>query len=184
MNAKETYTKKRFEECFSKYYRVVLSFISGYVADRDAAADLAQDVFLSLWKNRFNVDFDGDPVKYLFVLAKNKALNHLRKETSRDRYSKETLYLKALEASTPSVFMDHDVKSLREKALAELSESARETWNLSREKGLKYKEIAEIQGISIKTVEYRIARAMYVFRKHFKDYLITILGFFILYLFY
>ena len=171
MNAKEKYVRKRFEECFSKYYRVVFSFISGYVTDRDAAEDLAQDVFLSLWKNRFNVDFTGDPVKYLFVLARNKALNHLRKETSRDRYTKETLYLKALEASTPSVFVGGDVESLREKALAELPENARETWNLSREKGLKYKEIAEIQGVSVKTVEYRIARAMYVFRKHFKDYL-------------
>ena len=184
MSAKETYLKEKYEECFSKYYRVVLSFISGYVDDRDAALDLAQDVFLSLWKNRAKVDFEGNPARYLFVLAKNKALNYLRKEISRDRYTKETLYLKALEASTPSVFMRCDVNSLRTKALAELSEDARETWDLSREKGLKYKEIAEIQGISVKTVEYRIARAMYVFRKHFKDYLTTILGFFILYLFY
>jgi RNA polymerase sigma-70 factor (ECF subfamily) len=65
----------------------------------------------------------------------------------------------------------NEIQKLYQQALNQLPAQTREIFLCSREKDMKYSEIAELTGLSVKSVEYHISKALDVFRKVLKDYL-------------
>lgn len=173
-----------FEQMYISNYHKIRSFCIGYLRDEATSKCVAQEVFISAWTNRENLVFNDNLLPYLFVLAKNKCLNILKREKVKNNYNnynkssnRESLNYDALKDSTIHDLYSSDIQALIREAFELMPESVKETFNLSRYKNLKYKEIAKEQNISIKTVEYRIMYALRIFRKVLKDYIPMLLGY-------
>ncbi|MFA5848514.1 MAG: RNA polymerase sigma-70 factor [Bacteroidales bacterium] len=173
-----------FEEIYLSYYHKIRSFCRNYLRDDDLSKSVAQEVFVAVWNNRENLNFSDELLPYLFILAKNRCLNILKRDKVQHCYSeygfnynRESLNYDSLKDSTINVLYGNEVEHLLNEALLKMPETVRSTFCQSRFRNLTYEEIAGIQNISIKTVEYRIMYALRVLRKILKDYLPILLGY-------
>lgn len=181
---KEDNSAFAFEQMYISYFHKIKSFCIGYLKDEEESKCIAQEVFVIVWNNRENLVFTDDLLPYLFILAKNQALNILKKKKSRQKHmdhdlrqKRESLNYSALKDTTISTLYSKEIDRLVGNALKKMPESVSSTFLLSRLKNLKYEEIASLQGISVKTVEYRMMFALRVLRKILIDYLPILLGY-------
>ena len=141
------------------------------VRDSGVAEDLAQDVFLELWKRRESIPPDSSEGAYLLQSVRNRALNHLRHlQVQR----KNVMHIEAI--TGPAEFADararrDELQDAATNAIAELPPRTREVFIMSRERGLKYLEIAEILGITVKAVEANMSRALKSLREKLSPWL-------------
>lgn len=187
----DTYYPEAFEKCYIRNFHKIRSFVNSYVSDPDQAVSIAQEVFVVLWENREKVNFEEDLLSYLFLIARNKSLNVLGKKESVRKYaaysmnhSRETLDFYALSHNTSTSVYTKEIQSLIGQALHHMPEKVKETFLLCRDKKLKYTEIAKLQNISVKTVEYRISNALRELRRYLKDYLPFYIGYLLHIMFY
>lgn len=153
-----------FAEIFEKYYSRILNFFWRLVWDRAKAEELAQDVFLKLWKKRKAYEGTGKFSTYLFQIAKNHWVNQLRrKKRFQDFIDTKKEELKRDDwGSAPGPEKEIEERELEEtvrEAIDSLPENYRVPFVLSRYSKLKYKDIANILEISPRTVEWRISEA-------------------------
>lgn len=177
--------ENKFKELYCNNFNRIKNFANTYLKDEETAASIAQEVFISVLERKNSLILDETLLPYIFVLTKNRCINILKKESAKRRYQKDQLYQFNLDIRIDALnsqhFHNYDferLKNIYETTLNELPESTRETFLLSRDNELKYKEIAEIQKISIKTVEYRMMFALRIFRRRLKDYYFSLFLFF------
>lgn len=159
--------RKAFSTIYNKYWKRVYFFVSLYTKNPSDAEDLTQEIFIKVWESREKIAPDKDIANYLFIAAKNTALNHLRKnknepffienildtlEEYASNYSDEHLAIKELEKEVESF-------------IKQLPERQKEVFFLSRKGNYTYAQIAEKMNISIKTVENHMTRALTFLRK-------------------
>lgn len=168
-----------FETIFRKYYHKVVYYSYNYVRDMEKARNIAQDVFYQLWRHKDDVNFnDTTPLPFLLVIAKRLSLNLLRKESSnaafftyqKKKYTLHQFDMEALMDSSATSLYTGEVQKLFKEGLDRMPQPVRETFLLSRNKNMKYKEIAEFLNISPKTVENRMSMALNVLRGVFGEY--------------
>ena len=148
-----------------------MHFAGSYLRDDDRARDIAQETLLALWENRHALDTEKNIRSFVFTIARNKTLNELRR---RKLFAPSGLEDEALE-----LLEDHSVEeqieglelaALIEKVWDKLPKEIGKTFALSREEGLKNREIAARESISEKTVEYRMRVALGHFRQLFSKF--------------
>lgn len=178
-------TEKNFKKLYCNNFNRIKNFANTYLKDEEAAVSITQDVFISILERKNSLIIDETLLPYIFVQTKNRCINILKKEYAKRRYQNDRLYQFNIDIGNDALnnqqFYNYDfnrLKNIYENTLNELPESTRETFLLSRDNNLKYKEIAEIQRISIKTVEYRIMFALRVLRKRLKDFSFSLILFF------
>lgn len=176
--------KQQFETIYTLHYHKVRYFAYNYLRDHEVATDIAQDVFETLWDTCDKVNLDIDIVPYLITLAKNKCMNILKRREVQRRYDRlsnmaeiDSLNGATLQELTASKLYSNEIERLYVISLGQMSDKTKETFLLNKEKGLKYREIAIEQNISMKLVEYRIMSALRIIRKNLKDYLPSFLWF-------
>lgn len=179
MDGKSERKKKEefFKEAFNLNYQKIVSFLFHYVRDKADAENIAQDTFTSFWENLDTVDKNVSPLPYLYMTARNKAFNMIRREMVINKYSSYVkqrdldLSYKALSSITNEV--DANIIMARiTKSLSQMNPNTAETFLLSRFNGLKNAEVAEKQKVSIKTVEYRLMSALRVLRENLKEFML------------
>lgn len=149
----------------------LVHFTNSYLKDEEKARDISQETLLALWKNRRMLDPQRNIRSFVFTIARNKTLNEIRRRKLFAPSAGLDESLALLE--DPSV--DERIHALELSALIEkvwnsLPHPIGTTFSMSREEGLKNREIAVREGISEKAVEYRIKVALQQFRKLFKDF--------------
>ncbi len=159
-----------FNEIYKRYQKGVLDYVyrlSGF--NQQLAEDVAQEVFLNLWKSRNDHDPAKPPQPLLLTMARNTWINASKRESIRKTAP--------LHEETPSrietPYQTHNLNELEitvDKSLGGLNEPIREVFVLSRYHGLKYSEIAQMLGISIKTVEARLSEALDVLCEKLKTF--------------
>lgn len=149
-----------FDAIFRQWYEPVVRSANRILHEPGVAEELAQDVFLELWRRREQLP-DGSSIPgYLVQSARNRALNHLRHLQVQ---KKSQVYVEAL--SEPAEHADADAQAnelelaIRD-AIAALPPRTREVFLMSRERNLKYTEIAEQLGVTVKAVEANMSRAL------------------------
>lgn len=161
---------KAFETLFRAYYSILCHYATRYLKDTTEAEEIVQRLFVRLWENRKNLKIDSSVRNYLFRAVKNQCLNHLRHLQIKDEYLKAA-------TSENDTDIDEQVEEqaemlrLVEKAIASMPEKRQEIFRLSRQEGLKYKEIAQCLSISVKTVETQISLALKTLRHSLKNHL-------------
>ena len=157
-----------YAKVFREYAKVVRNFIYFKCGNEAQADDLTQDAFVKLWKNCAKVPLDK--VKsFLFTVVKNDFFNQLehQKVVLRFQQTKKNTVNK----ETPEfVLREKEFQEELNEAINSLSEKQREVFLLNRIEKKKYKDIAEMLGISQKAVEKRMHQAMLHLRSKIKNY--------------
>lgn len=166
--------EKAFEQLFKSLYKSLCSSANVFLNDPDEAEETVQNVFLALWEKREKMEINISVKAYLHTAVRNAALNKLKHSKVKAGYAKEQEYL-ASHAESPSVpILRNELNTEIYKAIESLPEQCRLVFKLSRFEELKYKEIAEQLGISVKTVENQMGKALRVLREKLKDYLVLV----------
>lgn len=130
--------------------------------------DVIQDIFMKLWRNRTSLTEIESFSSYLFRMAQNQCITHFK------RVAKEALILSQLERDAqPAQATTEDLMALKEiqtqlhLAVNRLTPQQKLVFTLSRERGLKYEEIAAELNISPSTVKNHMIDALRIIRQHF-----------------
>jgi len=162
--------KPLFEQLFKVHFAPLCNFAVQYVQDADSAKDIAQKVFINLWENRQNIDPRKSIQSYLFTSVKNRCLNFIRDQK---RYRSQVLDLEIAGVDIAFEEDDQEYADLEKKiseALESLPEKCRQVFEMSRFQNKKYKDIAAELGISEKTVEAHMSKALKTLKEQLKDY--------------
>ena len=161
-----------FDAIFRTWYGPLVGTAERMLRDRAVAEELVQDVMLELWRRRETLAADGSPQAYLFQATRNRVLNHLRHLKIEQRSEPE---IRGESSSTPSGGRGSRARrSLASRCSARCSrcpDRCREVFELSRVHGLKYAEIAHQLGISVKTVEAQMGKALRTLRERLASWL-------------
>jgi RNA polymerase sigma-70 factor (ECF subfamily) len=158
-----------FEQLFKTYYSHLCLFATKILADNNSAEEIVQDFFVKLWEKRKEIFIDSSLKNYLFRSVKNLCLNHIKHNHIKIQHAKRVIS----EAETNQYndnFIEINLIQEIEESIESLPEKRREIFRLSREEGLKYREIAEKLNISIKTVEAQMGLAIKSLREKLKKY--------------
>jgi len=152
---------------FDRHYPRLLSDIYRLIPDESTCQDLAQEVIVELWRKRASLDIRISLRAYLRKAAVNRALNHIKTQRRFVLESPDDELLR--EADTSGADIDHkrsqeSLESALHAAIAALPEKCRLVFSLSRFEHLSHKEIAEQLGISVKTIENQITKALRLLR--------------------
>ncbi len=169
-----------FEEIFRTWYSPLVRMVDGVVRSQAVAEELVQDVLLELWRRRDRLDPSlragegggGSVAAYLFQSARNRALNHVRHGRVVDR-SVPLLVVGDRPRAAPAddaIAIDELAAAIHA-AVASLPPRCREVFELSRRDGLRYAEIAERLGVTIKAVEAQMGRALRTMRERLAPWL-------------
>ena len=153
-----------FEILFKRYSKAIYSYLARMTGNIPIAEDFTQEVFLRLWKNREKYKQTGKFSSYLYQIAHNYFLNEaLRKKLKTSPLSVEEAdsFVKTFQKiETPLEILEtKELYEIFEKVLLELTDTQREVFILCRFHKMKYKEIAEILEIPLRTVESRLLTA-------------------------
>jgi len=159
-----------FESLFKDHYGPLCGFAGKFVEDSQVAEELVQELFVQLWEKKETFTFSGTFKSYLYASIRNSALNHLKHLKVRKGYQN---YMEARETQpTASDPLDlAELESHIQNAVKALPDRCREVFLYSRKEGLKYAEIAERMGISVKTVEAQMGKALKMLRERLREYL-------------
>jgi len=160
-----------FDALLREHYPTLVRFAEGLVGRRAVAEEVVQDVMLQFWRRRDRLASDSSPIAYLFQATRNRALNHLR-HVKVERRSEP--YARGPAAAAPAAearMAEDEIEAAVEQALRELPARCREVFELSRVHGLKYAEIARVLGISVKTVEAQMGKALRQLRERLAPWL-------------
>jgi RNA polymerase sigma-70 factor (ECF subfamily) len=160
-----------FEQIFKKHNKTLCDLAYNIVSDADAAKDIVQDVFVKLWNNRSNVDLGGQIRNYLYKATSHTALNYLRSLKRIDRLGNQTEVSRLqAHANQESILYKEFELRVRE-SIDRLPPKCKAIYLLSRHEGLKYQEIADALGLSLKTVENQMGIALEKLRDDLKPFL-------------
>jgi RNA polymerase sigma-70 factor (ECF subfamily) len=141
------------------------------VRSRAVAEEIVQDVLLELWKRRENLADDSSPQAYLFQSTRNRSLNHMRHERVTKAGEPYARRPEATEPTAHSHVVEDEMQAAVRRAIDGLPERCREIFEMSRTHGLKYAEIAVALGISIKTVEAQMGKALRILREELRPWI-------------
>lgn len=155
-----------FEQLYRQHFTSLYRYAYSVVQDEAQAEGIVQNVFLKLWDKRDTLRIHTSWQAYLFRATYHEALNAAKRQQVRMRFAQQRQ-----SPDTASQESDRELATHLEKALLELPEKCRTVFQLSRFEDLKYHEIAQRLGISIKTVEAHMGKALRVLRVQLADFL-------------
>lgn len=164
-----------FERIFKTYFKSLHGYACTIVKDETTAEEMVQNVFYKLWEKKDNIAAMQSETAYLYRSVYNECLNYLKHDKVKMAHQAHTLRHSS-EADNGA-----DTTSLREleqkidTALKDLPEQCRTIFQMSRFEELKYREIADKLGLSVKTVENQMGKALKILRVKLAEYLPIIL---------
>lgn len=168
--------KTAFTVIFRKYYKDLVCFSFAYTRDTEASEEIIQEVFLKLWEHRSFLQIKTSLKSYLLKAAQNKSIDYLRHNSIQNSYAELVRrMIIPFENDTENYVLHSDLQSAFSAALNKLPAELTETFMMNRKDLLSYSQIAQKQGVSVRTVEVRISKALVLLHKELKDYLLTIL---------
>ncbi|BDD07438.1 RNA polymerase sigma-70 factor [Aureibacter tunicatorum] len=157
-----------FQNLYEAYAPSLLNYVQRKICRPEFAKDVVQVIFMDLWSRRDKIPYQH--IKpYLMRAAHNKCTDLIRKNAVEKKHEASIAYETLLNES--SYEQDNEELILwAEKAVDDLPQRSREIFCMSKYQGLKYREIAEELGVSQKTVETHMRRAMIKLRESFENF--------------
>jgi RNA polymerase sigma-70 factor (ECF subfamily) len=149
-----------FDTIFRTHYAALVILAQSMLHDRSASEDVVQEVMLELWRRRTSVTIQESLRAYLVRSTRNRSLNQIRHANVQRRAEPHLMGEESVAAAGASGLVASELRTAITAAVAELPPACREVFRLSREQGLRYSEIADTLGISIKTVESQMGKAL------------------------
>lgn len=153
--------KRAFAVLYNLYAGKCLYFVQSLTKNEDSARDITHDIFVKVWLKRDVIAKVNNFSSYLFRMARNAVLDKFESDAIRRRFVTEQLMLSEEFRSyvDEKVSVD-ELQMLVFKTMNNMPEQRRRVFTLSRMKGVSNPEIAEMVGISVRTVENHITNAL------------------------
>jgi RNA polymerase sigma-70 factor (family 1) len=174
---KEMITKLRdgnisaFTSIFSAFYKDLVIFAARFTKDLNSAEEIVQDTFVHLWEEHPAININTSLKSYLLKTVNNKCIDWYRHKKvikeHEDFVLETSIYY---EFDTENYVLHSELENKIEEALALLPDEISQTFRMNRFKGLKYQEIAELLGVSVRTIEVRIGKTLHLLRNHLREY--------------
>ncbi|WP_164974146.1 RNA polymerase sigma factor [Filimonas effusa] len=147
-------TEADFAMVFHAYNKKLFPFVHNITRSSIIAEEIIQEVFLRLWVNREEVARMDNPVGWLYRVASNLSLSHLRQLTKQQQGLQQLSAIAQHDEKTVEDALGaKELAKLIEQAIAQLPPKRQEIFRLSRSQGLNHKEIATSLGLSSNTVK-------------------------------
>ena len=174
-----------FEQLFKTHFKRLHAYAFTILRDEVEAEEMVQQVFFKLWERNVRMDSFGETLSltgsvsaYLYRAVHNESLNYIKHQKVRSNHQLHVAYSMKNEAEHPAKkVIAGELEKKIHSALNELPEQCRTIFQMSRFDDLKYREIADKLGISVKTVENQMGKALKLLRQKLADFLIFILLF-------
>jgi len=168
--------RNEFEKMFRTWYKPLCAFAFGFLQSKDEAEECVQSTFIQLWEKRKELNIEISLKSYLYRAVRNGCFNILKHEKVKREHATYALQHGVISGGQPSQeMMTAELESRISSALIKLPEQCRLIFQMSRFEELKYAEIAKELGISIKTVENQMGKALKIMREELKQYLPALL---------
>lgn len=161
-----------FEQVFKVHFKNLHAYACTIIREETAAEEVVQNVFFKLWERSKGLSISGSVAAYLYRSVYNESLNYLKHRKVQSVYQQHINHTMKNENDTAGKKLS--LKELEGKlatALSELPEQCRTIFQLSRFEELRYKEIADRLGISVKTVENQMGKALKILRTKLVEFL-------------
>lgn len=153
---------RAYEQLFRLYYERLRQFAYSFTRSRESAEEVVSDVFMKLWVKRKSLLKIQNKHLYFYICTKNLSLNRIAKEKRNSSFS-----LDECEVEIKSIYYDPEqllitaemVRRIQD-AINQLPPKCKLIFKMIKDDGLKYKEVAELLGLSLKTVENQMTIAL------------------------
>jgi RNA polymerase sigma-70 factor (family 1) len=161
-NITENNDQAAFEAFYNHFFVKMLRFSFSLTRSKEVAEEITNDVFMHCWQKRQSLAHIKNPQVYLFVVAKNRAIDYMRKQaTSRHIIFAEEDKLEIAFNSDPEQLMiSAEMIRKMEHTIQQLPPKCKMVFMMIKQHGMKYKEVASLMNLSVKTVENQLAIAM------------------------
>ena len=165
-----------FTTLYHRYEAHILEVASLYVKNSDASREIVQEVFRKLWENREKLAAVRDARSYLFIIARNLVFNQFKKAAHEMAAQKDLQYaVSAANDDTDYRVRDRECERMLHTAVNSLPPQRKRIYQLAREKGMSYEEIARELSISRFTVKNHMVQALQSIRLYLLQHLHTTL---------
>mgnify|MGYP000030876300 CR=1 FL=1 len=163
-----------FQHLFRELYPRLLVYARGFVGF-DNAEDVVEDVFVDLWRRRNEIDATINLKGMLYRAVYTRSINMLRHKGVTQNYIAMVM---AFEERQEQVAVDYnpqeeleneDLRNMIEQAVSELPEKCQHVFRLSYMHGMKNKDIASALGMSVRTVDAHIYKALKYLRERLRN---------------
>jgi RNA polymerase sigma-70 factor (ECF subfamily) len=151
-----------YKELFTSLYSSLFHFSKSLVKSREAAEEVVSDVFINIWEKRRDLEKIENLRVYLYVSTRNASLNYIsrHKRTATNPIEEFQAEFTSIYFDPEQLLITADMLALIKRSIDQLPPKCKIIFKLVKEDGLKYREVAEILNISIKTVENQLAIAL------------------------
>lgn len=169
--------EQAFEQLFKTYFKSLHSYAFTILNSEAVAEEMVQQVFYKLWEKKEQMDVHTSVKAYLYRAVHNESLNYLKHHTIKSKHQTYAMQQQQnnYEHSAGEKLAGRELEQQIRQALNDLPEQCRTIFQLSRYEELKYREIAEQLGLSIKTVEAQMGKALKLLRLKLADFLAIML---------
>jgi len=163
-----------FREIYVRYWYELYLISNKRLRSKEASEEIIQNFFTLFWINRKKINIRGALKAYLHTAIRYSVIDYLAREATRNNYMEllSFSYNESANTTEETVFL-HEVEDGINQVMSKLPAKCRRVFELSRQHHKSNKEIAELLGLSEKTVENHITNALKLFRLHFKEVLIA-----------
>lgn len=156
-----------FCELYAAYKNRLIYFAMRFLKSREYAEDIFQDAFTIVWQERRFINPDALFSAYLYTIVRNRILNQLRDLSYQDKL-REQILSQAVNYTneTRDEIIANDLRQFISCALQQLTPRQREIFEMSREQQMSHREIAEVLGISVNTVQESISISLKTLRAY------------------
>lgn len=160
-----------FCELYASYKNRLIYFAMRFLKSREYAEDVFQDAFTIIWQGRRFINPDASFSSYLHTIVRNRILNQLRDLDNQEKL-KEQILARAVDYTedTKQQIMADDLRYLIACAMKQLTARQREIFKMSREEQMSHREIADVLGISVNTVQEHISTSLRILRMYLEKH--------------
>lgn len=175
--------KSAFTIIFTNYYKDLVRFSIRFTKNYDASEEIVQTMFVNLWEERSELVLHTSLKSYLLKSVQNRSIDWLRHVNIKNKYTSVILDNPVLSENETENYLLHSELELNlAQAMKKMPAQYAEVFRMSRVEFLNYCEISLKLGVSVRTVEVRMAKAISILREELIDFLLfTILMFHFIY---
>jgi RNA polymerase sigma-70 factor (ECF subfamily) len=172
--------EETFEKLFKTHFKSLYAYALTIVKNEMVAEEMVQNVFFRIWEKKAGLHLQSPALAYLYKSVYHESLNYLKHQKVKAAYQAHSVYqMKNQTDQASKKILLSELEQQINKALSELPEQCRTIFQMSRFEELKYQEIADQLGLSIKTVENQMGKALKLMRLKLVDYLPFLIAFLI-----
>ncbi len=161
-----------FSEIFNAYYKDLVLFAFSIIKDMANSEEIVQDIFVKLWEDKEKLDIKTSLKSVLLKSTQNRCIDWLRHKKIINKHNEFIVNQNHFfENDCDSYLLWSELNSSVESALNKMPETLRIAFEMNRNEGLKYQEIADNLAVSLRTVEDRISKALEFLRVELRDFL-------------